>query len=75
MPEPGVQAPLPYCCRSVSRRAVVRFENPGEPVVKFIYFEKATKFGEISTVIRYYIGQIKGGDFAIFCGLLRIYEL
>ena len=24
---------------------------------------------------RYYIGQIYGGDFAKFCGLLRIYEL
>ena len=24
---------------------------------------------------RYYIGQIFGGDFAKFCGLLRMYEL
>ena len=24
---------------------------------------------------RYYAGQIYGGDFANFCGLLRIYEL
>ena len=24
---------------------------------------------------RYYMGQIKGGDFVKICGLLRIYEL
>ena len=47
-------------------------------IVKFIYSEKATKFCEISIVdltITMYIGQIYGGDFAKFCGLLRIYEL
>ena len=56
-------------------------------MVKFIYAEKATKFCEISTadhkILRnlhrrfdlHYIGQIYGGDFAKFCGLLRIYEL
>ena len=46
--------------------------------VKFIYSEEATKFCEISNVIltgSKYIGQIIGGDFAKFCGLLRIYEL
>ena len=46
--------------------------------VKFIYSEKATKFCEISTVdltVTTFIGQIYGGDFAKFCGLLRIYEL
>ena len=47
-------------------------------LIKFIYSEKATKFCEISTVLRfdrYYIGQIYSGDFAKICGLLRIYEL
>ena len=42
--------------------------------LKFIYSEKATKFCEISNVDLtgiYYIGQIYGGDFAKFCGLLR----
>ena len=47
-------------------------------VLKFIYSEKATKFYEISTNYLSYIytaSQIIGGDFAKFCGLLRIYEL
>ena len=47
-------------------------------VVKFIYSEKATKFCEISTVDLSYVcsaSQIYGGDFAKFCGLLRMYEL
>ena len=46
--------------------------------LKFIYSEKATKFCEISTNYltgSKYIGQIIGGDFAKFCGLLGIYEL
>ena len=46
--------------------------------IKFIHSEKATKFCEISTNYltgSTYIGQIIGGDFAKFCGLLRIYEL
>ena len=46
--------------------------------LKFIYSEKATKFCEISTNYltgSTYIGQIIGGDFAKFCGFLRIYEL
>ena len=46
--------------------------------VKFMYSEKATKVCEISTVDltgTTYIEQIYGGDFAKFCGLLRIYEL
>ena len=45
--------------------------------LKFIYSEKATKFWEISNQLFdwQYIGQIIGGDFARFCGLLRIYEL
>ena len=45
-------------------------------VTLFIYSEKATKFPEISTVDLYEVcstGQIHGGDFAKFCGLLRIY--
>ena len=43
-----------------------------------MYSEKATKFCEISTVDLSYVlsnGQIDSGDFAKFCGLLRIYEL
>ena len=47
-------------------------------LLKFIYSEKATKFCEISTVDLSYVnsnGQIYGGDFAKFCGLLRIYVL
>ena len=42
-------------------------------VVKFIYFEKAKKF--CYRFDWHYIEQIYGGDFAKFCGLLRIYEL
>ena len=43
----------------------------------YMYSEKATKFCEISSQLFdwQYIGQIIGGDFAKFCGLLRIYEL
>ena len=37
--------------------------------VKYVYSEKATNFCKISN------GQIYGGDFLKFCGLLRIYEL
>ena len=47
-------------------------------LINFMYSEKATKFCEISTVDltgTTYIGQIYCGDFAKFCGLLRIYEL
>ena len=40
--------------------------------VKFIYFKKATKFCEISTKDCHSAIQIYGGDFAKFCGLLRI---
>ena len=46
--------------------------------LKFIYSEKATNFSEISTADLSYVssnGQIYGGDFTKFCGLLRIYEL
>ena len=47
--------------------------------VKFIYSEKATKFYKISIVDLSYVlttnGQVYSGDFAKFCGLLRIYEL
>jgi hypothetical protein len=47
--------------------------------VKFIYSEKATKFCEIFTNSLtgkwHYIGQIIGGDFVKFCGLLRIWTL
>ena len=47
------------------------------PLVKFIYSEKATKFLQnlLQLFDWQYIGQIIGGDFAKFCGLLRIYEL
>ena len=47
-------------------------------LLKFIYSEKATKLCEISTVDLSYVcssGQIYGGYFAKYCGLLRIYEL
>ena len=49
------------------------FLTPFNHMLKFIYSEKATKFGEISTN---YLsnGQIIGGYLAKFCGLLRIYE-
>ena len=43
-----------------------------------MYSEKATKFCEIFSNYIFdwqYIGQIIGGDFAKFYGLLRIYEL
>ena len=46
--------------------------------VKFIYLEKAANFCEISTVDLFYVVAVKStvaGDFAKFCGLLRIYEL
>ena len=55
---------------------VIRSETSDK--LKFIYSEKATKFCEISTNYIFdwqYIGQIIGGDFANFFGLLRIYEL
>ena len=47
-------------------------------LLKFIYSEKAKIFCEISTVDLSHVSsndQIYGGDFAQFCGLLRIYEL
>jgi hypothetical protein len=43
-------------------------------LIKFIYSEKATKFCEISTNCWSYVLPV-GGDFAKFCGLLRIHEL
>ena len=46
--------------------------------VKFIYSKKATNFFEIFPVDLSYVcsaSQIYGGDFAKFCGLLKIYEL
>ena len=53
-------------------------KNPGIILIKFIYSEKTTKFFEMSTEDLSYIcsnAQIYDGDFAKFCGLLRIYEL
>ena len=44
-----------------------------EDYVKFTCSEKATKFCEISTLLLSVCTV--GGDFAKFCGLLRIYEL
>ena len=71
--------PLAYCCVDLGalRSRVIR---PGHQhsTLKFIYSEKATKFCEISTVDLSYVcsnDQIYGGNFAKFCGLLRIYEL
>jgi hypothetical protein len=47
--------------------------------LKFIHdSKKATELCDISTVVvfdRYCTGQIYGEDFAIICGLLRIFEL
>ena len=45
------------------------FESAIWSLIKFIYFEKATKFCEISNVNwpeNTYMGQIYGGDFAKF---------
>ena len=42
----------------------------------FIYSDKATQFCEIHQLfVLCTVSQIIGGDFATFCGLLRIYEL
>ena len=43
-------------------------------ILIIMYFEKATKFCEIS-IFLCSAGQKEGEDFAKFCGLLRIYEL
>ena len=53
------------------------FVLPLEASVKFIYSEKATKIlRNLHQIFDWhYIEQIFGGDFAKFCGLLRIYEL
>ena len=42
---------------------------------KFIYSEKATNFSKIYKFVLCSNGHIYGGDFAKFCGILRIYEL
>ena len=45
-------------------------------LVKFIYYEKATKFCEISTVDLSYVLPVKSTlEILQNCGLLRIYEL
>ena len=46
-------------------------------LVKFVYSEKATKFGEISTLLlsTVHTDKCKVEISQIFCGLLRIYEL
>ena len=45
--------------------------------IKFVFSKKATKIDNIFTVDLTVCsnGQIYGGDFGKFCGLLRIYEL
>ena len=43
--------------------------------LKFIYSEKATKFCTVDLSYVLSASQIYSGDFAKFCGLLRIYEL
>ena len=46
--------------------------------LKFIYSEKATKYFEISLSLLstgVHSDKSKGGDFAKFCGLLKMYEL
>ena len=47
----------------------------GRMLLKFIYSEKATKFGEIFTLLLFYLVPGEGEDFAKFFGLHRIYEL
>ena len=54
-----------YCNNNTKYSHVFKSKRP----VNFIYSEKAIKFDW------QYIGQIIDGDFAKFCGLLRIYEL
>ena len=46
-------------------------------VVKFVFYKKATKCCKISTLLLSVctVDKSKGGDFAKFCGFLRIYEL
>ena len=60
--------------KSMTRRNVIQSD-----LIKFIHSVKATKFCEISTLLLtadwHYIGQKEGGDFAKFCGLLKMYDL
>ena len=50
--------------------------TPFCPLLKFIYSENATKFAKSLPLFEWhYIGKIYGGDFAKFCGLLKIYGL
>ena len=60
------------------RKIVIQSRRIFVFLIKFIYCEKATKFCEIYTNYIFVLctaSQIIGGDFAKFCGLLRIYEL
>ena len=62
-----------FACKNMNSRYILV-----ELAIKFIYSEKATKFCEISTNYLSYVNTASwliGGDFAKFCGLLRIYEL
>ena len=73
---PELKRPKILNFKSISRNFANKFQMCTLPL-KFIYSEKATKFCEISTVDLSYVvnGLIYGGDFAKFCGLLRIYKL
>ena len=55
----------------------ILLDNINDKSVKFIYFEKVTKFCEIFPLLltRCTAVEKKGEGFAKFCGLLRIYEL
>ena len=62
-----------FCIKILQNKDLLR-QLTSTATIKFIYSEKATNFCEICTVDWSY-GQIFGGDFSKFCGLLRIYEL
>ena len=65
-------------CNLLSKSSKQKFCSWIIVKVKFKYSEKATNFCEISTIDLFVLcsnSQIYSGDFAKFCGLLRIYEL
>ena len=70
-------APLKYNPESWPMDTIRPSTLAGLLGLKFIYSEKATKFCEISTedLSLRSASQIYGGDFAKFCGLLKLYEL
>ena len=80
-PRPYSSSTNAYHCQTEAKAIVSHssdsagiLENPGTLYVKFIYSEKATKFlGNLHQLfVLCTASQIIGGDFAKFCGLLRI---